>query len=137
LERGSTYQHRLIGSHANVIGTEHMAQYLQDTVERLAQQWAKDNYYKSVFVREAIAYREGMTARLSERLRERRDRMVTEARHEAEKRKQEQSRGAADPGTTALTIVDVISTEQDLNNDYLNNWELGTTARNRAESEAR
>src|SRR5690606_26953988 len=85
LERGSTYQHRLVGSHANVIGTEHMAQYLQDTVERLAQQWAKDNYYKSVFVREAIAYREGMTARLSERLRERRDRIVTEARQEAEK----------------------------------------------------
>ena len=137
LGRGTTYQHRLIGSHANVIATEHMAQYLQETVERLAQQWAKDNYYKSVFVREAIAFREGMTSRLSERLRQRREQIVTEARQEAERKKQEAHRNAAAPGTTALTIVDVISSEADFNNDYLNGWELGTTARNRAEQEAR
>jgi hypothetical protein len=137
LARGSTYEHRLIGSHANVIATEHMAQYLQDTVERLAQQWAKDNLFKSVFVREAIAYREGMTARLSERLQERRQSIVTEARQAEQRRKQAEARNEATPGTTALTILDVISSEADFNNDYLNNWELGTTARRRAESEAR
>jgi hypothetical protein len=137
LERGSTYQHRIIGSHANVVQTEHMAQYLQDTVERLAQEWAKANFYKSVFVREAIAYREGITNRLSERLRDRRETIVAEARKAEQERKQAQARTNADPGTTALTILDVISSEADFNNDYLNNWELGTTARNRAESEAR
>lgn len=132
LERGSTYQHRVIGSHANVVGTEVMAKYLQDTIERTAQQWAKDNYYKSVFVREAIAYREGMATRLSERLQERRRNIVAE-----EERKRDEARAKADPGTTALTILDVISTEADLNNDYLNDWEPGTTARHRAESERR
>lgn len=80
LARGSSYEHRIIGSHANVIATEVMAKYLQETVERLAQDWAKANFYKSVFVREAIAYREGMTNRLSERLQARRDELVAEER---------------------------------------------------------
>lgn len=137
LARGSVYEHRLIGSHGNVIATEKMAGYLQDTVERLAQQWAKENYYKSVFVREAIAYREGMAQRLSERLKARRDEIVAEERRKEEERKREQQRTNADTGGTALTILDVISTEADFNNDYLNHWELGTTARNRVEAEAR
>jgi hypothetical protein len=137
LAKGSTYQHRVIGSHANVIATEVMAKYLQDVIEKLAQAWAKDNYYRSVFVREAIAYREGMTLRISGRLQERRDQLVAEERKKENERKQAQARTEADPGTTALTILDVISTEADFNNDYLNNWELGTTARKRVEQERR
>jgi hypothetical protein len=136
LQKGSTYEHRIIGSHANVVATELMAQYLQETIERLAQRWAKDNAYKSVFVREAIAYREGMASRISERLQDRRDAMLAEARKAEEERKREQARTNADPGTQALTILDVVSTEADFNNDYLNNWEMGTTARKRREREA-
>lgn len=131
LARGAKYEHRLIGSHANVVATEVMAQYLQETVERLSQQWAKDNHYRSVFVREAIAYREGMTNNICSRLRQRRIDDI------AQQEQQEKQRRAADPGTTALTIVDVISTEGDFNNDYLNNWEPGTTARNRKEAAER
>jgi len=137
LARGAVYEHRVIGSHANVIATDVMARYLQGAIEKLAQQWAKDNLYKSVFVREAIAYREGMASRISERLWDRRDQIVAEERRKAEQRKQEAARNAVDPGTTALTILDVISTESDFNTDYLNGWELGTTARNRAAAEAR
>ena len=72
LQKGAVYEHRLIGSHANVVATEVMAKYLQETIERLAQRWAKDTGYSSVFVREAIAYREGMSARIVDRLHERR-----------------------------------------------------------------
>ena len=136
LARGSVYEHRLIGSHGNVIATEVMAKYLQETVERLAQRWAKENFYKSVFVREAIAYREGMSQRICERLKDRRNEIVAEARRAEEERKQNAARDNADPGSKALTIVDVISTENDLNNDYLNNWDPGTTAANRAKREA-
>lgn len=135
LARGAKYEHRVIGSHGNVVSTEVMAQYLQETVERLAQQWARDMGYKSCFVREAIAYREGMTERLTLKLRERREQVVTEAR-ERQTAEQAKARADAAPGTTALTIIDVISTEQDFNNDYLNGWELGTTARDRAKREA-
>lgn len=135
LAKGSTYEHRLIGSHANVIGTQVMAEYLQATIEKLAQKWAKENYYKSVFVREAIAYREGMTNRISERLQERREEVISKARQDEQKRKQEQAaRGEASTGS-ALTIVDIISSEADFNNDYLNGWELGTTARNKHNDE--
>lgn len=136
LARGSSYEHRLIGSHANVIATEMMAQYLQDTVERLAQKWAKDNAYKSVFVREAIAYREGMVLRLSTKLNERREAIVSEARRKEQERKRDEARADIVTGNE-LTILDVISSEEDFNNDYLNGWEMGTTARNRAEREAR
>jgi hypothetical protein len=136
LAKGSVYEHRLIGSHANVIATEMMANYLQATIEKLAQQWAKDNFFKSVFVREAIAYREGMTARISERLQARRREIVAEERRKTEEAKREQAVNGVQT-TNALTILDVISTEADFNNDYLNGWDLGTTARNRVEQEAR
>jgi hypothetical protein len=138
LSAGSSYEHRVIGSHANVLTTELMAQYLQDTVERLAQNWARDRYLKSVFVREAIAYREGMADRISEKLWERRNKVLREEEARIrEEAAQRHARHEADPGTSALTLVEIISTESDFNNDYLNGWELGTTARNKHESELR
>lgn len=136
LAKGSVYEHRLVGSHANVIATELMAKYLQETVERLAQQWAKDNRYKSVFVREAIAYREGMAARICSRLEDRRHEITEQARRDQEARR-EAERAKMPVTGTELTILDVISSEADHNNDYLNGWEMGTTARNRKEQEAR
>jgi hypothetical protein len=137
LARGSVYEHRLVGSHANVIATEVMAKYLQETVEKLAQKWAKDNAYKSVFVREAIAYREGMAGRICERLEQRRAQQISELREQEAQRKRDEARDGIAPSTNALTIIDVTSTEADFNNDYLNGWEMGTTARNAAESKAR
>lgn len=137
LQRGSTYEHRLIGSHGNVIATEVMANYLQETIEKLAQTWAKESGYKSVFVRDAIAYREGMTNRVAYKLRARRDKVLEEERKATEERKQREAASGQASSATALTLVEYISSEQDFNNDYLNNWELGTTARNRHEAELR
>jgi hypothetical protein len=138
LSAGSQYEHRVIGSHANVLTTELMAQYLQDTVEQLAQRWANDNRLKSVFVREAIAYREGMADRISNKLWERRNKILEEEQTRIrEEAAQRHARNEADPGTSALTLVEIISTEADFNNDYLNGWELGTTAKNRHDSEIR
>lgn len=139
LDRGAKYEHRLVGSHANVVSTELMAAYLQDTIEQHAAQWAKDRGYHSRFVREAIAFRDGMTDRIVERLAVRRREQVSAARKEAEAAKAAAHQQAFGDAQTAraLTILDVISTEEDFNNDYLNHWEMGTTARNRAEAEAR
>lgn len=136
LTKGSVYEHRLVGSHANVVSTELMATYLQSTVERLAQTWAKGAGYSSVFVREAIAYREGMAERIGERLSARRREIVAKAKEEAQARRDAERAKMPTTGTE-LTILDVISTEADFNNDYLQGWEMGTTARNRVESEAR
>lgn len=138
LTKGSKYENRLVGSHANVIATTVMAEYLQGVIESLAQQWAKEQGYGSVFVRDAIAYREGMTRRIVDRLADRRRQILTEARQEQERAKAERASATFADGqtATALTILDVVSSEADFNNDYLNNWEMGTTARNRAKAEA-
>lgn len=125
--KGQKYEHRLVGSPVNVLSTELMAEYLQTTMEKLGQQWARDNGY-NVFARDAIMYREGMSCRVVQRLNEKRDEVMAEARRQEQANKANQQSGAT---STALTILDVISSEDDLNNDYMNGWEPGTTARNR------
>jgi hypothetical protein len=134
--KGAVYEHRLLGSEVNVLATRLLAEYLQGTVERLAQAWAKEQGYKSCFVREAIAYREGMAKRLTERLEERRKQKLEE---DAAKAREEAARAkhpSAAPGT-GLVLADVIQSEDDLNNDHLRGWEPGTTARLKAEQKAR
>lgn len=129
LEKGSTYEHRLVGSEVNVVSTEVMADYLQQATERMGQAYAKDMGFRSVFVKEAIAYREGIAARLVARLNElRRNRM------EADRKAKEQA--GANTGN-ALVLADVIRTETDLNTDYINGYAPGTTAQRRAEREQR
>lgn len=137
LAKGSVYEHRLVGSHGNVIATQVMADYLQRAIEGNAQKWAYANFYKSVFVREAIAYREGMAARVVEKLAERRRKVLEEERIRTEERKRDEAMRGAQSTSNALTLVEYISSEQDFNNDYLNGWDLGTTAKNRHEQEKR
>jgi|KBSMisStandDraft_5_1062788.scaffolds.fasta_scaffold134591_3 Protein of unknown function (DUF2786). len=137
LTAGSTYEHRLIGSKANVIGATIMAQYLQDTVDRLAKDWVKANRPgSSVFIKEAIAYREGVAERLGTRLWQLREEHLKEERA---KRDAERARNKAQGVNTenALTIMDVISSEEDFNADHAYGYEPGTTARRRKERELR
>lgn len=134
---GTEYQHEILGSKANVIATQVMANYLQDTIERLARVWVhKYRPGKSVFIKEAIAYREGIAARLAARLWNLRQERIAEdeARVKAER---ERNAEAGVFTENAMVIVDVINTEEDLNNDFLNNWEPGTSAAKRVEREAR
>lgn len=135
LERGSTYEHRLLGSHANVVSTQVMAEYLQQAIERLAQTWAKEQGFLSVFVKDAIAYREGMALRIVARLND----LRREKRAEAERQRRENEAASKHPAFTgsALTILDVMEDEADLNNDYMMGWPEGTTAQNRRDAAAR
>ena len=139
LGRGQKYQHKILGSHVNVVSATVLSDYLQSTVERLAKEWANDNGFQSVFVREAIAYREGMARRLVERLQDlRRERL-----DEDERKQREQQAAAQRPanagagGGTGLVLASVIQTEQDLNRDYFYGYEPGTTAARRAAEQAR
>lgn len=131
LTKGAVYEHRVIGSHVNVVSAKVMADYLQQTVERLAQEWAKGQGFKSVFVKEAIAYREGMAERLTERL--------WDLRRERLRKDEEAKAGRPSTGTpgTALVLADVLQTEDDLNHDILWGDPPGTRARYRAEHAAR
>lgn len=129
VEKGQTYEHRVVGRHENVIVAELMADYLQQTIERYTKERATESGY-NIFAREMIAFREGMADRLVERLN-----ILRRERLEEDKRKQREAqataRHSAAPGT-ALILADVIQSEGDLNNDYIRGWEPGTTAAKRA-----
>jgi hypothetical protein len=132
LEAGSKYEQRFVGRAENVLATNLMGQYLQDTIERMAAQWAKDQGYASRFVKSAIIFREGMADAICSTLSDARYRRLQEARaREAEQR-------AAQPAGngTSIVLASVIQSEEDLNNDYLWGYEPGTTARRRAENQA-
>lgn len=135
LTRGSKYEHRVLGSKVNVTSTRIMAEYLQGAVDRMAKDWSRANGV-NFFARESLAYKEGVAKRLVDRLK-----AAREARIADDARKQREAQAAAShpssaPGT-ALVLANVIATEQDLNEDFLMGYEPGTTARYRAEAEAR
>lgn len=133
LSKGSKYEHQIIGRAENVLATELMAEYLQDTIERLTVEYGKMAFPgQSRFIRELIAYREGMAHRLQDRLLTERWRRITE-----ERKKRDEAATRHSHGGTALVLADVIQTEEDLNNDYIYGYEPGTTARRRAEYQAR
>lgn len=134
---GGTYEHQLIGSKANVIGARIMAEYLEGVTERLARRWVAQNHPgKSIFIKDAIAYREGLAGRLTNRLwAKRHEHLATEQ----ERIRQERARNLSAGINTenALVLQDVVNTEDDLNTDYLNGWEPGTAAKQRVINEAR
>lgn len=128
LDKGSKYEHRVLGSQVNVVGTKVMAEYLQQTIDRLAGEWAKQtgNHF---FSKSAISYREGMSSRICSRLRE-----LKWEGMEADRKKQDEERmrtrhPAAAPGT-ALVLADVAQSEREANDDYL--YGDGYSARQRA-----
>jgi hypothetical protein len=134
---GGTYEHQLIGSKANVIGARIMAEYLEGVTERLARKWVAENHPgKSIFIKDAIAYREGLAGRLTNRLWTKR---WEHLKTEEERIKQERARNLSAGVDTqnALVLQDVINTEEDLNMDYLYGYEPGTSAKRRVENEAR
>lgn len=137
LRAGEQYEHQIIGSQANVISTEVMAEYLQSTVERLARYWVKINYpNKSVFIKPAIAYREGVATSISNRIWTLRNQKLAE--DEAKRKADREAARAMGVNTeNALILQDVINTEEDLNNDYIWGYEPGTSAMHRRQREAK
>lgn len=133
LKAGSSYEHELLGSKVNVISTRLMADYLQNTVERLARKWMQDNRPGlSIFIKEAIAYREGVSERLVSRMWElRRQRILNDEAKVKAEREANVAKGVFTEN--ALVLTDVISNEEDLNNDHIYGWEAGTSARKRKE----
>jgi hypothetical protein len=115
---GGTYEHQLIGSKANVIGARVMAEYLEGVTERLARRWVKENRPgKSVFIKEAIAYREGLAGRLTNRLWTKRwEHLAAEKERIAQERARNLSAGI--DTRNAVVLQDVINTEEDLNADF-------------------
>jgi len=138
LKKGQAYQNRVIGSNANTVTTELMADYLQATIERLTKEYAKVAFPGySVFIRELIAYREGLATRICERLKA----LQRQREQEAEKKAKEEAARARHPSAApssrnSLTVVEVRTTEHDLNLDHVLRKEPGYHAALRARCEA-
>jgi len=125
LEKGSKYEHRIVGSKVNVLSTRLMAEYLQDAIERITRE-EYDNDSKLYFKKAAVAFREGMADRIIDRLITRRWEREQEARREAA----EAARKAQESGqavSVSLTISDVREREREANDDFL--YGEGYTAR--------
>lgn len=136
-KRGQKYSHRLIGKPVNVLSTEMMATYLQDTIERIAREEAKRRGI-NIFKKEMMIYREGMADSVILKLWNAYQEKISKARQEEARAKAEaQTNPSGCDTTNAVTIVTVHQTEEDLNTDYLWGLEPGTTAQRRAEREAR
>jgi hypothetical protein len=113
----------LIGRKLNMLTTMQVYQYLIQTIERLCP--IKDKR-RAKFIN---SFKEGCADRLNGRLNAQR----AESEAASRAKRGEQPRGDG----SSLVLADVYSTEEDLNNDFRNGWEVGRSARERMASEAR
>jgi hypothetical protein len=123
---------QLLGSKVNVTVALHMYEYLSQTMDRLLPYTGMEKRGKN-----ALLWLEGCGDRLGTRLWRQKQDALNAAHREAEERKARQPHPSAAPEANALTLVDVYSSEDDLNYDAVHGLELGTTARSRLEAKAR
>jgi hypothetical protein len=98
-----TFHHYIIGGEANVVTTRMMGEYLEQAISRLCPYKPGRDSSRSW-----NSWKEGCAARLAERLQEKLMEMVRETRAKAEE--------AAKGNTcTAISLVDVMQREEDLN----------------------
>lgn len=133
------YLHRLVGRRVNVMSTVSMAQYLETAIERLVDDRLGPDTANQRWHRHNIAFREGAASTITNKLYQRRRELVKEEQRRArEAEEHAQQAGTAGVSTsTALTIASHAQAEKDANNDHARGWQPGTTARHRAEWQAR
>lgn len=128
-----TFQHRFVGRKVNVTSTKIMGQYVQGTIERLCRERFPAN--NQFFCSEAVAYREGMADEVRRKLWRRRQEQLRDA--EAQEAVVEEARRRAEEAgvslSTALTIADVVKSEEEANYDFLHGE--GSFARRKKERE--
>lgn len=110
-------RHRLVGRVVNTTATKVMAQYLEEAVERITRE-RLGNDPKQLYSKWAISFREGMTARLAERIARRFKTRL--AKEEADRRaaQAETERPATGMGT-ALALSTYVKSEEDANYDFI------------------
>lgn len=125
-----SFVHRVVGRTVNTMGSKVMAEYLQGAIERICRERFPLN--NQFFMREAVAFREGMSDNISRRLWNRR----REVLNEQEAKKQEAEERAKASGVNAafaLTLADVKDKEEIGNYDFLHGE--GAWARKQQRSE--
>lgn len=125
-------RHVLIGRAVNIAVAVEMYDYLSKAIARVAVENGHD-----LKARDTVFFFDGAVSRIAERLRtKRRDEELRQAEERAARARAAAAAGGGSTGT-ALVLTDVYTNEQDLNRDFLNGYEPGTSARMRREEEAR
>lgn len=122
----------LIGRESNVVATTRMFEYLLQTIARLVMAEVGGDRTQHLS-RSAMSFREGCAERLCARLQERHSKWMREQAAKARS-----ARSTAPAGSQALVVVmeDWAQQESDLNDDLRFGYAPGTTAANRAKSQA-
>ncbi len=118
--------HRLIGRQVNVIAAQHLFDYLNSTIERLAM---KQYPHPANLSKSAISWKIGCAFRLIGRLEDRKREADEAQREKAEAAK------ASSPTANALVLLDTVrQSEDDANRDFINGWLPGTSALRRQQA---
>jgi len=142
-------QHRLVGRQVNVAATRAMMMYLSGAIERLTRERLearitgnigycdKQQLSYQLFSRWATSYREGIAARIGEKLWDRRQAQIKEEAKAAEEaRRRAQEAGMKGASTeTGVTLFTLRQSERDANFDAL--YGEGWSAKRAAEAAAR
>lgn len=116
---GYRFEHRVVGRVVNVTLTRTMAEYLEQTIERLTRERVGNP--SEYFTAWAVSFREGMAETIVDKIYERRKHALAEEKRKA----RDEARRASEAGTkgmslsTALTISDVRKSEHAANYDFL------------------
>lgn len=127
------WHHDMVGRVDNIAAARHMAEYLQQAIERLVRERLGPDQRGMIFSRWAVSFREGAAEDIMRRVWDRN----RELRAESEKRAEAARRAATDAQTegqssaTALTLQVYIDQETDANIDFV--YGEGTAAQWAAE----
>lgn len=113
---GYVFQHRVVGRSVNVIAVRNMAQYLEQTIERLTREHVVSpaNYW----TRYATSYRQGIAETvIGKILDRRRDQLAEEHKKQREAEERTNQTGASI--SRALTIASLTKSEEEANYDFL------------------
>lgn len=115
LMRGSKYEHVVLGREVNVVSVKILVEYLEDTINRLVRE-RYGSHPIQYFSKRANAYREGLSDRLCQRMREQRRKDKVE--NERKRREQEARKGHPGAATENALVVSLTDYEQE--EHYLN-----------------
>lgn len=128
--------YELIGRVDNVVSAQVMFEYLQQTIERLAREDVGGDP-KQFFTKYAHSFKHGCSDRVVSRLQDEQRRIVEEQTRKAKEQDvRNQHPAAASSNLPTVILSDVIQNEKDLNNDFVQGWEPGTTGNRRAADKA-
>jgi hypothetical protein len=117
---GFRFEHRLVGKVVNIVATKNMAEYLQDTIERLTRDHVTRP--EEFFTNYAVSYRQGIAEEVIKKIYDRRqDLLREERRKEQEAAEKAAASGMAGVSTSrAMTLGSVLKQEEEANYDFLN-----------------